>query len=139
MITMQEAVGLIHTNFNLDNQGISLNDFMDMFEKQKKYKGVLSDTAIFAALIKIQGAVYQNSDLLLDLTNKVNQQTALLLNIVDNINNGTAVDDNLKADVETALNQQNITNVETTRTNIVIKDFVNNLFNMVKAYCEPEA
>nr|BDD44371.1 hypothetical protein 23 [bacterium] len=96
---------LILDGFNLTNQGVGIKDLTAWYQKAYHYNGALTFIATLAALIKIQGAVNQNTDLLLNLKEKIEQGSEI--------------------------NQTLVNDVQATR-NINMADFVNSLFAVVE-------
>lgn len=105
IIIPKDKLQFMYQGFNLLNQGVDYNDLENWYVKAYQYNGTITFIALVAALIKIQGAVNQNADLLISVTEK--------------INNGTPVSDTL------------FTSVKETRQ-ISLKNFVNTLFNIIE-------
>lgn len=94
----------IYEGYSLVNQGVSPETLTDWYCKAYRYNGAITFVALIAAVIKIQGAVNQNSDLLLSLK--------------ESIESGSGTDAALAAAVAD------------TRS-IDLKDFINSLFAVV--------
>lgn len=102
----KEKLQVIYQGFNLVNQGIDYPTLENWYVKAYQHNGTITFIALVAALVKVQGAVNQNAD--------------LLIAAVEKINNGVPIDNTLVA------------GVKETRA-ISLKDFVNTLFNIVEA------
>lgn len=90
----EEKLQAIHTGFNLINQSISYSTLKEWYQKAYLYNGAITFIALVSALIKVQGAVNQNSDLLLAVCEKIKNETPIDDALVEAVSSTRSIDMN---------------------------------------------